>query len=62
MTPVECLKKQLDVWISARDHAEKSLQKGTISTEQYHTYENNLKPKISEYRHAIVTLTKNGFK
>lgn len=61
MTAVECLKKQLNVWISARDHATKSMQKGTISMEQFHIYEENLKPKISEYRRAITILLKNGF-
>ncbi len=60
MTPKECLQKQLDVWISARDHAMKSMQKGTISIEQYNSYEQNLKPKISEYRRAIIVLQKNN--
>ncbi len=62
MTPVECLKKQLDVWISARDHSIKSYQKGTITEAQFNEHQTNLIPKISDYRHAIVTLQKNGFK
>ncbi len=32
MTPTQCLKKQLDVWESAKMHADRDYKHGTIST------------------------------
>lgn len=62
MTPIQCLKKQLDVWQSAKSHADKSYQHGTISSTQWKTYCNNLTPLIGQYKNAILVLQKNGVK
>ena len=34
MTPIQCLKKQLDVWERAKGHADRDYRHGTISEAQ----------------------------
>jgi len=60
MTPLECLQKQLDVWIGALHHAQKSFQIGVTSQEQYDSYKKNLTVKITQFEQAIGVLKMNN--
>ncbi len=50
MTPTQCLKKQLDVWESAKGHADRDYKHGTISEKQWKGYLHNLIPLINQYK------------
>jgi|GEM_PF-4596159 hypothetical protein len=62
MTPIQCLKKQLDVWESAKGHADRDYRHGTISEAQWKGYLHNLIPLINQYKSAILILQKNNIK
>jgi len=56
MTPLEVLHKELDILTRALSKSKQELATGLITEELAKTHQENLTPKIQEYKDAIRTL------